>query len=288
MTTSVRKDPTENSLRAATGGPAGPPRARYRSNRTAPRVLLAAGAVLLASGVLTACAEETHDIADQRRSFSLADLAEGEPLVIEAHNSRVELATDPALDGEVEVARWFRAEKVQGRTGITWSMTDDGRLELKVSCEGIVTRCDGRHVVTVPEGLTVRASSSNGALEAAGFTGGLDLSSSNGALTVTGSSGPLALEADNGRITASGVDADTVSASSRNGSIHLSLSTAPALVETDSVNGSTTIEVPGDARYDVRAQAENGNEEVSVARGGDEHVISAESNNGSITVRPAG
>ncbi|WP_165989213.1 DUF4097 family beta strand repeat-containing protein [Streptomyces sp. YIM 98790] len=310
MTTSVRKVPAAATTETVPGGTAdgvwggGAPRdryryryrgryrgryrarPRYRSSRTAPRVLLAAGVVLLLAGLVSACAKETHAIEDERRAFSLEHLDTDEPLVIEAHNSRVELLTDPALDGEVAVARWFRAEKVQGRTGISWSMTGDGRLELKAVCKGIITTCDARHVVTVPEGIAVRATSSNGSLEAAGFTDGLELSTSNGALTVTGCSGPLTLESDNGTITAEGVDSATVRASSRNGGIALSLSGAPAVVETDSVNGDTVIEVPGEARYDVRAHARNGDEQVSVERGGEEHVITAESTNGGITVRP--
>ncbi|MDB1087765.1 DUF4097 family beta strand repeat-containing protein [Streptomyces sp. ACA25] len=272
------------------------------AKRTAPSVLLLAGAVLLATGAVSACGvQETHDISGEQRAFPLAA---GE-LVIDSGNSRIDLIPDDGLDGEVGVTRWFQARKLTGDTGISWSM-EGNTLSLHTTCRGMIARCEARHEVRVPADVEVRAEARNGQLNASGFTAGLDLTTRNGPIDVAGSSGPLTLSSRNGSIevagtegpvslssrnggiTATGMGSDRVSADSRNGRIRMTMDRAPSLVETDSRNGRTTIELP-DGSYRVSTRTDNGKVEVSVPQDeGSAHRISTRSRNGDITVRSSG
>ncbi|WP_165985814.1 DUF4097 family beta strand repeat-containing protein [Streptomyces sp. YIM 98790] len=254
-----------------------------RSSRTAPRALLAAGAALLLPATVAACTQETHDIDGEERVFGLPGTGE---LVIEGDNSRIELVVDESLSGEVSVTRWFHAEKLAGSTDISWSMRDDGTLELRTSCEGVVTSCDARHLVAVPAGTAVRATAENGPLAAAGFATALALTTENGAIEIEDSTGPLALETGNGKITGHGLASEEVTTRSDNGSVHLSLVSAPALVDAETDNGSVTIEVPGGTAYDVRTDTGHGDVDVEVEQGDSGHVIAVRTDNGSVTVRP--
>lgn len=254
----------------------------FRANRTAPRLLLLAGGVLLAVLLLNGCGMDETVVDGEERSFEFS----GSQLEVDSDNSRLTLVPVEGLSGEVRVKRWFTVSRMGGSADITWEMDED-TLKLRTTCRGIVSQCSARHEIEVPADLPVRVTSRNGAVKAAGFRAGLELTSHNGAIDVTDAQGPLTLDSHNGRITATAVTTQRLRAASHNGAIQLELANAPAEIVTESHNGRTTMEVPGDVAYQVDVSTKNGKVDVSVDEGGDRHRISARSHNGGITVRPA-
>jgi hypothetical protein len=255
----------------------------FRANRTAPRLLLLTGGVLVLALLLGACGTQETVVDGEQRTFEIT----GPELVVDTDSSSVTLVPVADLSGEVRVTRWFKAARVRGRTDITWQQ-DGETLKLRVVCRGIVTSCSARHEIEVPADLPVRLTSRNGPVRADGFGAGLDLTSHNGEISVSGAAGPLTLASHNGRVTATDVTTDRVRATSHNGAIRLELATAPAEVTAKSHNGGISVQLPGEASYQVDAEAKNGQVDVTVDQGGDAHRVSARSHNGSITVRPAG
>lgn len=258
-----------------------------RANRTAPRLMFLAGGLLLAGLLLTACGSES--ISGEQRAFDL----DGGTLVIEADQSEVELVPDDGVSGEVHVTRWFEANQFLGRSDTDWEMRDGHVLALTTSCRGALTNCEARHEIRVPSALDVTVENRNGTVRAGGLTGSLTVTTRNGAIEVDGHEGPVEFESRNGRVDATGLLADHVAADTRNGDIHLALADAAESVETESRNGGTTIEVPGDRAYRVATETNNGRVTVEVPQTGSadgtgsdsDPRIDAISRNGPITVR---
>ncbi|MGW4028187.1 DUF4097 family beta strand repeat-containing protein [Streptomyces sp. NPDC004838] len=267
----------------ATGSaPAGSRSAGRRAGR-ALALIGGGGAVLLA---LTGCGSANADEAPQeRKSFAL----EGKSLEIDSDNSVLEIV--PADVREVEVTRqvdgWVFAGSGPEKS---WKL-EGGKLTLRLSCEAVMSDCEGRHTVKVPRDVSVSVNSENGDVTASGFGQPLKIRSGNGDVDVRETTGELDLAADNGRLTTDDVTVRHLKASSQNGKVRIGLKagTAAERIEATSDNGKVTVELAREkAPYAVTAETDNGSVDVDVPR--DEsapHVVIARSENGDVTVRGA-
>ncbi|WP_103503161.1 MULTISPECIES: DUF4097 family beta strand repeat-containing protein [unclassified Streptomyces] len=255
----------------------------YRANRTAPRVLLVAGAVLLAGMIVSSCSAQSMSVDGEERTFTV----NADELVVDYDDSAITLLPDDSLSGEIHVTRWFTASGLTGRAEVDWNFSDDGTLVLRTTCTGLLARCEAHHEIAVPADLPVRAEGDNGDVRAEGFVAGVDITTHNGAIEVSGTEGPLTLRSHNGGVTATGITSDEVRASTHNGAIEVAVTNAPSLIETSTHNGSTRVEVPGDTSYRVEGETRNGDLDLGVDASGDSHLISVRSHNGGITVAPA-
>ncbi|MEU8705006.1 DUF4097 family beta strand repeat-containing protein [Streptomyces sp. NPDC048565] len=253
-----------------------------RTRRT--EALVAAGGTVLLVAALSGCGStDVGDAPDEHKSFAFS----GKALTIDADNSSLELVSADVK--EIEVTRRVDGWVVLGSgPDPVWKLDGD-TLRLEVKCGGMISDCDGHHVVKVPRGLGVTASGSNGEVSATGFSAPLKLSGDNGGVQVRDISGPLELSSDNGSIEADRISGSSVTARSDNGSIKIGFTQVPDLVDTVSDNGRIAIDLPaGKETYAVSAAAENGDVSVTVPRSdSSKHVVKARSDNGEITVRSA-
>ncbi|MCX5396743.1 DUF4097 family beta strand repeat-containing protein [Streptomyces sp. NBC_00102] len=257
--------------------------ARPRLARRGTALLASAGALLVAVAVSGCGSTDVEGAPVEHKSFALR----GKTLTIDSSNTSLELV--PADVDKVEVERQTDGWVVFGSgPDPVWKM-EDGTLTLKVKCTGVVDNCSGRHRVKVPRGVAVKASGDNGKVTASGFDTRLELSSDNGGLVVRDAGGELKLSSDNGAIDAKGLSGPSVVVGSDNGAIRLGFDTAPDLLDVDTDNGSTHVELPGgDTAYAVDAKASNGHVSVDVPRSdASPHAVKVRSDNGEVSLTTA-
>ncbi|MFE3855769.1 DUF4097 family beta strand repeat-containing protein [Streptomyces griseorubiginosus] len=248
------------------------------------RAAAAAGVVALVVAGATACgASATDDKTPDHKSFTL----QGRTLTVDSDDSALEIvATDANKSGTVEVTRWFQGTVAVGKDPeVTWSMKND-RLKLRMKCSGVVADCAAKHRIEVPRDMAVKVEDGDGSVRARGFTQPLSIRTGDGSVRVTDSSGPLDLHTGDGSVRAE-VASRRVTARTGDGSVHLELRAVPDRVETRSGDGSVTVSLPK-ATYRVDTRTGDGGADVSVPRSdSSEHVVSAESGDGNVTVRTA-
>jgi hypothetical protein len=271
--------------------------------RTVPaRAAVVAGAVALLVAGLGACSSASDDQDPEHRSFSL----EGTTLTVDSDDSALEIvAADEHDEGRIEVTRWFDGSVVVGGDPeVTWAMEDGDRLVLRQNCTGFVADCSSKHRIEVPRGITVKVEDGDGSVRASGFeealtvrtgdgsvhvtdtTGPLDLRTGDGSVRVEDATGPLRLHTNDGSIRAD-VDSREVRARTGDGSVRLELGAVPDLVESRSGDGSVTIDLPR-ATYRVATETGDGAVDVSVPHDeSSDHVVSARTGDGKVTVRTA-
>lgn len=245
-----------------------------------PRIVLTALAVTLLASVAACGASASDDKDPEHRSFAL----EGRTLTVDSDGSALELVS--ADVDEVEVTRWFEGRVVVGGDPrVTWEMKDD-RLELRVKCSGVVADCSAKHRIEVPRGVAVSVEEDDGSVTAKGFAEPLKIRTQDGSVRVSDSTGPLELYSDDGSVRALGVESRSVKAGTKDGSVKLELGAVPDLVESRSDDGSISIGLPREVSYKVTAGSDDGSVDVSVPRDeGSAHVVSAHTEDGSVTVR---
>ncbi|WP_432159838.1 DUF4097 family beta strand repeat-containing protein [Streptomyces sp. NRRL F-5630] len=249
-----------------------------RRVRAVVAVVLGAGLV----AVLGGCADASEAKAEHR-----AWAFEGKRLTVDVDGARLRVV---AADVEkVEVTRRIAGHVVLGKGPTsTWGLDGD-RLRLRTSCAGVVADCDARYEVKVPRALALTVRGKDGGVSVSGFRTAVAARVDDGSLTVRDVSGPLDVRSADGSVDARGIGSRSVRMRSTDGSLHLVARTPPALVDTDSKDGSTTVEVPGSVRYDVRTEVRDGSTHVSVDRAKDgAHKVRARSVDGSVTIRAAG
>ncbi|MEU8648855.1 DUF4097 family beta strand repeat-containing protein [Streptomyces sp. NPDC048737] len=247
------------------------------------RTVLAAGAVVALAATGTACSSAGDDARPEHRTFALA----GATLTVDSDDSALEIvASDEYREGTVRVTRWFDGSVVVGdEPEVTWSMEDD-RLVLRMHCSGVVADCSAKHRVEVPRGVAVKVEDDDGSVRARGFRDALSIRTTDGSVRVTDSSGPLELRSGDGSVRAR-VSSRRVSAHTRDGSVRLGLEAVPDRVEAVTGDGSVSIELPR-AAYKVTTHTGDGSVDVSVPRDdSSEHVVSARTGDGKVTVRNA-
>ncbi|MEU1282187.1 DUF4097 family beta strand repeat-containing protein [Streptomyces sp. NPDC005805] len=274
-------EPGSDPRNARRGGRAhGRARGRTRARATA----LAVATVVVGATALTGCGSADIDDAPvERKTFPLS----GKALTVESDNTPLDIVA--ADVDEVEVTRQVDGWVVLGSgPNKSWRMAD-GKLTLKVDCDGVASHCEGRHTIKVPRGVDVTVNDANGGVTASGFSTALKIDSDNGKVVVRDASGPLDLRSDNGRVDTERITSTTVKAVSDNGSVKLRLGVAPDRVETVSDNGSVDIELPSaGAPYAVTAKSDNGSVDVSVPTDdASARTVTAKSDNGKVVVRIA-
>lgn len=253
-----------------------------RRSRTG-AVAVAGLAVALMASVAACGADAGDDREPERRTFAL----EGRTLTVDSDDSALELIA--ADVDEVGVTRWFEGRVVVGGDPrVTWEMKDD-RLTLRLKCSGIVADCSAKHRVEVPRGVAVVVEDGDGSVRARGFAEPLKIRTDDGSIRVSDSTGPLELHTDDGSVRALDVESRSVRTSTKDGSVKLELGVVPDLVESRSDDGSISIGLPREASYRVSTGSDDGSVDVSVPRDeGSSHVVSAHTEDGSVTVRHVG
>ncbi|MFI9200542.1 DUF4097 family beta strand repeat-containing protein [Streptomyces sp. NPDC053048] len=253
--------------------------------RRAARVSALAGATLIAGVVLTGCGSaDADDATPEHRSFSIS----GRELTVDTDNSAIELVPAAGDGKEVKVTRWFDGRVMAGSADVTWSMTDDDTLRLRMKCTGLSVDCEAKHRIEVPRGVAVTVKDDNGAVTARGLETALRIRSSNGAIDVRDAKGAVELRSSNGQITAKNLRSPKVKATTSNGEVRLGFDKAPDEVRTSTSNGATRITLPR-TPYKVDARSHNGQVSVDVPRDdAAPRLVSARSGNGAIEVRTTG
>ncbi|MFE5596453.1 DUF4097 family beta strand repeat-containing protein [Streptomyces sp. NPDC056549] len=242
------------------------------------RVLLASGvAVFALAGCGTA---DVEGAPVERKAFAFG----GDALTIDSDNS--ELVITPADIDDVRVERQVDGWVFMGSgPEASWKLVD-GRLTLRVDCDGVATSCGAVHRIQVPRGVAVSVEDDNGGVTAEGFTTPLKVRSDNGDLRVRKVSGGLDLGSGNGDVdVADSVTSSQVSVRSDNGDVQITLGAVPRKVDVVTDNGDVTVTVP-EAEYAAAGSSDNGDVRLDVPRRDDsEHVVSLRSDNGDVTVR---
>jgi hypothetical protein len=149
--------------------------------------------------------------------------------------------------------------------------------------------CHVNYEVSVPRDIAVVVNSGDGSVDLSGTTGPVNIDTDNGSLDIADVSGDVHVASDNGRITAARLRSQTVTAGTDNGRLTLEFAAAPTTVVATADNGRVTVVVPNDGTaYRVETETDNGSENVSVPTdGASTRTITARTDNGSVTIRPA-
>ncbi|MFJ9584536.1 DUF4097 family beta strand repeat-containing protein [Streptomyces acidicola] len=246
------------------------------------RAVAVSGAVVALMATAVACGASAEDDKDpEHRSFAL----QGRTFTVDSDDAALELVA--ADVDEVRVTRWFDGRVVMGTDPrATWGMKDD-RLTLREKCSGFITQCSTKYRIEVPQGVSVVVKDGDGSVTAQGFEESLRIRTGDGSVRVTDSTGPLELHTGDGSVRATGIESRKVRASTGDGSVRLELGVVPDLVDTRSNDGSISIGLPRET-YRVTAESDDGSVDVSVPRDeASDHVVTARTEDGSVTVRTA-
>ncbi|MBD7980129.1 DUF4097 family beta strand repeat-containing protein [Oerskovia merdavium] len=156
---------------------------------------------------------------------------------------------------------------------------EDGVLVLA----GCGRHCSASYTVDLPAGLPVMGETSHGSIDL-DRTGAVDVRTSNGSVTLAGIDAKVLARTSNGKISGTGLGGtEGVDVETSNGSIELTLST-PQDVSATTDNGTVHLTVP-EGSYRVSATTDLGGTDVSVPDDPDgEHHLVAGSSNGRVTV----
>ncbi|MFF2776452.1 DUF4097 family beta strand repeat-containing protein [Streptomyces sp. NPDC058052] len=218
----------------------------------------------------------------ERKAFAFA----GDALTVDVEGSGLVVVPDDVEEVRVErqVEGWvFLGSGPEASWGLA-----DGRLSLRVECDGLASDCGAVHRVRVPRGVAVSVEGDNGDVTAEGFDTPLKVRSDNGDVRVREVSGTLDLGSENGDVTveASATSPEVVSRSD-NGDVRITLGSVPRRVDVAGENGDLTVSLPS-AEYDVTGTTDNGDRSVEVPeRRGSGRTVSVRSDNGDVVVRTA-
>ncbi|MEU2072609.1 DUF4097 family beta strand repeat-containing protein [Streptomyces sp. NPDC013489] len=246
------------------------------------RVLLASGGVLVASLALVGCGSDVEGAPVERKTFAFA----GDALTVDSDNS--ELVITPADIDDVRVERQVDGWVFMGSgPDPEWKLVD-GKLPLRVNCNGVSSNCDALHRIQVPRDVAVTVDNDNGRVTADGFATPMKVRSDNGDVRVREAGGPLDIGTENGDVTVDpGATAPEVVARSDNGDVRIALGTVPRRVDVVTDNGDVHVSVPT-AEYEVTGASDNGDVRIDVPRRDKSgHSVNVRSDNGDVSVLTA-
>jgi len=157
-----------------------------------------------------------------------------------------------------------------GKTAPTVTHVISGTtLTLSYSCPSEFV-CGVSYDVQVPRGVAVQ------------------VSTAAGPITLTSLAGPVSARTSAGLITGISLSSPTATLKSNAGGINATFSAAPSSVHATTNVGPISLAVPGSAAYQVSTHAYVGSSTVTVPKSASSpHVISANSDLGSITISPS-
>lgn len=146
----------------------------------------------------------------------------------------------------------------------TESVTD-GVLELRQRCPWYGSRCEADWKVTAPPDVELDLRTGNGRVMVDGSTAPVRVHTSNGPIDMVDVSGTIRASTRNGRLTGTRLGAADVEASSANGPVELTFTSALDRAVLVTRNGPITLDVPDvPGAYRVATSAVNGSEQVSI------------------------
>ena len=224
-----------------------------------------------------------HGETTAHRTFAAADV---HTISVDNDNGRVVVVgTDTeTITLDAEISHGLRD------TGYDWNVVE-GVLEVEGHCPMFGSYwCDVSYRLEVPNGIDVVINSDNDRVLVSDIDGDVQINADNGRVELARLSGTVNAETDNGRVLGEALSSESVTASSDNGRIELDFVDAPAYVEARTDNGSIEIALPDvEEGYNVDARTDNGSEDVVVVDDPTStRTVIAETDNGSVTVRPTG
>ncbi len=223
-----------------------------------------------------------HETRVETQSFPAAALT-----TVSIDASAGSVTVEAADTDHVEV----RAEISDGLRATGESRTVDGdTLRLRSTCPNFGSDwCHVDYEITMPRDIALVIDSDDGAVDVTGTTGTVDIGADNGSVTLADLSGVLRVSTSNGRVSAARLRSQTATVDSDNGRITLQFAVPPTTVDTSADNGRIEVVVPADGTaYRVHTSTDNGSQQVSVPEdAASPRSITARTDNGSITVRPA-
>ncbi|MFI1973638.1 DUF4097 family beta strand repeat-containing protein [Streptomyces wedmorensis] len=245
------------------------------------RVWVAGVGALVAVVAVGGCgAGDVEGAPVERRVFEFA----GEALTVDSDDSELVITAADVTGVRVErqVDGWvFMGSGPEA----SWKLVD-GRLTLRVECDGVAASCGAVHRIQVPRGVAVTVEDGNGDVTAEGFDTPLKVRSDNGEVRVRRGGGALDLGSGNGDVVVEdGVTAPELVARSDNGDVKITLGAVPRKVDVVTDNGDVSVSVPR-GEYEVAGGSDNGDVRFDVPRrDGSGHVVSVRTDNGDVVVR---
>ncbi|MCX4980656.1 DUF4097 family beta strand repeat-containing protein [Streptomyces sp. NBC_00572] len=247
------------------------------------RVLFASGGVLVASLALVGCGSTDVEGAPvERKTFAFG----GTALTVDSDNS--ELVITPADIDDVRVERQVDGWVFMGSgPKPEWKLVD-GKLTLRVNCDGVSSNCDAVHRIQVPRDVAVSVENDNGRVTAEGFATPMKVRSDNGDVVLRKAGGALDIGTDNGAVAVEdGATSPEVVARSDNGAVHIALGSVPRRVDVVTDNGDVQVSLPT-AAYKVTGASGNGEVRIDVPRRDEsKHSVNVRSDNGDVSVLTA-
>lgn len=221
-----------------------------------------------------------HEEVTERASFDAAGIA---ALEVHTDNGTIEVVGDDVTEITLvaEISHGLRRTTHRARVeGDTLVVRSDCQLAMSYWCRT-------HYTLVVPTDLAITADSNNGRVTLRDLTGTIDVDSDNGRLELIRLSGSVEATSDNGRIEGSGLRSTQVTATTHNGSVHLTFAEPPETVVARTHNGSVTVVLPDDdAAYRVETDTDHGSVDAAVRTDPDsERSVVATTHNGSVRVR---
>lgn len=266
------------------------------------RRTLLAGAGLAATAALAGCIE-TVDRGPVSREFDDAhDVDDGVAVVVTNPNGPVTVEKHGGSRVRVSGVKHARTEEGLDSITVAVEAGDPYRVAVEFATEPDDRTRRVDLTVEVPDRATVsRVAGQNGVVTVEGVAGDLEAVSSNGDVEVTGVEGFVRCRTDNGDVTArdcDGLDA----ARTANGEVDVDLLDMRGDVACTSSNGPVTAHVDQDISAAIELRTTNGsakvqdlpyeaatetrNVVVGSLRGGEDPLLSLETGNGDVTLRP--
>lgn len=165
----------------------------------------------------------------------------------------------------------------------------DGTLRIRSSC-GIaagINWCSLSYRVELPAGATVVARTGDGSITANRLDGTLNLTSGDGKVSVNSPSGTVTAQSHDGQVRITSARSAHVTATTRDGAVHVGFASPPTSVFASSNDGAVTIGLP-DTPEHFRVDARSNDGHVSTPIRIDSTAsrrITATSHDGDVTVR---
>jgi DUF4097 and DUF4098 domain-containing protein YvlB len=166
--------------------------------------------------------------------------------------------------------------------------TSGGGLQLTAKCPGgfFGSNCAINYVLTVPATAVLNVHCGDGDIAVTGSTAALSLDTGDGGIDLENVTGDVVARTGDGGISGSQVSSKNVQASTGDGGIHITWSTAPTTVVASTGDGGIHLVVPqGSGPYRMSTHTGDGSVHVSVASDlTATSLITAETGDGSITI----